>query len=187
MGADVTVMDINPAALVRLDELHAGRVKTRASNPLVLAEEIAAADLVIGATLTPGQLAPKLISRALLARMRPGSVLVDISVDQGGIAETSRPTSHSDPIYVEEGVVHYCVTNMPAAVARTATLALTQATLPYVLELADLGLRAALARDPALREGLQVYLGRVTHAGLAQDVQRPWTSYEQLAGMVSEV
>jgi alanine dehydrogenase len=148
---------------------------------------VAAADLVIGATLTPGKLAPKLISRALLARMRRGSVLVDISVDQGGIAETSRPTSHSQPTYVEEGVVHYCVPNMPAAVARTATLALTQATLSYVLELADLGLRTALARNSGLREGLQVYAGRVTHAGLAQDVQRPWTSYDQVAAMLTQV
>jgi len=187
MGADVTVVDVNTATLARLDELYDGRVKTCASSPLVLAEQVAAADLVIGATLTPGKLAPKLISRAQLARMRPGSVLVDISVDQGGIAETSRPTSHSDPLYVEEGVVHYCVPNMPAAVARTATLALTQATLPYVLELADLGLRAALARNEALRAGLQVYAGRVTHAGLAQDVQRPWTDYEQVAGMLTEV
>jgi alanine dehydrogenase len=123
----------------------------------------------------------------MLARMRPGSVLVDISVDQGGIAQTSRPTSHSDPIYVEEGVVQYCVPNMPAAVARTATLALTHATLPYVLELADLGMRGALERDAGLRAGLQVFAGHVTHEALAQDVQRPFTSYEQLAATMTEV
>jgi alanine dehydrogenase len=187
MGADVIVMDIHQAPLTRLDELYEGRIKTCTSSPLELAEQVAAADLVVGATLTPGKLAPKLISRALLARMRRGSVLVDISVDQGGIAESSHPTSHSQPIYVEEGVVHYCVPNMPAAVARTATLALTQATLSYVLELADLGLRTALSRDSGLREGLQVYAGRVTHAGLAQDAQRPWASYDQVAAMLTEV
>ena len=187
MGADVTVMDVNPATLTRLDELYDGRVKTCTPNPLALAEQVAAADLVIGATLTPGKLAPKLITRVMLARMRPGSVLVDISVDQGGIAETSRPTSHSHPIYVEEGVVHYCVPNMPAAVARTATLALTQVTLRYVLELADLGLRAALAHDSGLRSGLQVYAGRVTHADLAQDIDRPWTPYEEIAAMLTDV
>jgi alanine dehydrogenase len=113
--------------------------------------------------------------------MRPGSVLVDISIDQGGIAETSRPTSHTHPIYVEEGVVHYCVSNMPSAVARTATLALTQATLPYILELADLGLNDALARDAGLRPGLQVHSGQVTHQGLAEDVRRPFVSYDQIA------
>jgi alanine dehydrogenase len=187
IGADVTVMDVNTATLARLDELYAGRIKTCASTPLALAEQVAASGLVIGATLTPGKLAPKLITRAMLAGMRPGSVLVDISVDQGGIAETSRPTSHSNPIYIEEGVVHYCVPNMPSAVARTATLALTQATLPYVLAIADLKLRTALARDPGLQAGLQVYAGRVTHAGLAQDVQRPWTSYQQIAEMLAEV
>jgi alanine dehydrogenase len=187
MGADVTVMDISSVALARLDDFYDGRVKTCASNPLALTEQVAAADLVIGATLTPGKLAPKLISRAMLARMRPGSVLVDISVDQGGIAQTSRPTSHSDPIYVEEGVVHYCVPNMPAAVARTATLALTQVTLPYILELADLGLRTALARDVGLQAGLQVYVGHVTHEALAQDVRRPFMAYEQLAAMMTEV
>jgi alanine dehydrogenase len=187
MGADVMVMDIHQAPLAHIDELYDGRIKTCASSALELAAQAIAADLIIGATLTPGKLAPKLISRALLARMRPGSVLVDISVDQGGIAETSRPTSHSQPTYVEEGVVHYCVPNMPAAVARTATLALTQVTLPYVLALADVGLRAALARDDGLRAGLQVYAGKVTHAGLAQDLQRPFTAYEQIAAALAEI
>jgi alanine dehydrogenase len=187
MGAEVTVMDVNTAALTRLDDLYDGRVKTCASNALNLAEQVVASDLVIGATLTPGKLAPKLITRALLKRMRAGSVLVDISVDQGGIAETSRPTSHSHPVYVEENVVHYCVPNMPAAVARTATLALTQATVPYVVTLADLGLRNAFARDTGLQQGLQVYAGRVTHAGLAQDVKRPWTSYSEIAQLLTEI
>jgi alanine dehydrogenase len=117
--------------------------------------------------------------------MRPGSVFVDISIDQGGIAETSRPTSHSAPTYVEEGVIHYCVPNMPSAVARTATLALTQATIPYLVKLADRGL-AALAGDAGLRAGLQICAGNVTHAGLAQDVKRPYVPPEQaLAGLVA--
>jgi alanine dehydrogenase len=186
MGADVTIFDVSSAALAHVEEVFDGRVKTGYSQSLTLAEQVASADLVIGATLVPGKLAPKLISRAMLRRMRPGSVFVDISIDQGGIAETSRPTSHSDPIYVEEGVIHYCVPNMPSAVARTATLALTQATIAYVLKLADLGYKAALAADAGLRGGLQICAGHVTHAGLAQDVKRPYVPPEQaLAELVS--
>jgi alanine dehydrogenase len=116
--------------------------------------------------------------------MRRGSVLVDIAIDQGGIAETSRPTSHSHPTYVEEGVIHFCVPNMPSAVARTATLALTQATLPYVSELANLGFQAAMSRDASLRAGLQIFAGEVTHRGLAEDVKRPWKRYEDLASQL---
>jgi alanine dehydrogenase len=185
MGADVTVLDVNSIALAHLEEFYDGRVRTCYSQALAIAEQVAGADLVIGATLTPGKLAPRLITRALLRRMRPGSVFVDISIDQGGIAETSRPTSHSAPIYVEEGVIHYCVPNMPSAVARTATLALTQATIPYVVKLADRAL-AALAADAGLRGGLQICAGQVTHAGLAQDVKRQYVPPEQaLAGLVS--
>ncbi|HEU5283793.1 MAG TPA: alanine dehydrogenase [Burkholderiales bacterium] len=184
MGADVTVLDVNSNALAHLDELYGGRVKTCYSQGLAIAEQVAGADLLIGATLTPGKLAPRLITRELLRQMRPGSVFVDISIDQGGIAETSRPTSHSAPIYVEEGVTHYCVPNMPSAVARTATLALTQATIPYVVKLADRGL-AALAREAGLRDGLQICAGQVTHAGLAQDVKRQYVPPEQaVAGLV---
>jgi alanine dehydrogenase len=186
MGADVTILDVSAAALAHVEELFDGRVKTAYSQALTLAEQIVEADLVVGATLSPGKLAPKLITRSLLRRMRPGSVFVDISIDQGGIAETSRPTSHSDPIYVEEGVIHYCVPNMPSAVARTATLALTQATIPYVMKLADLGYQKALAQDPGLRNGLQICAGHVTHAGLAQDVKRPFVPPERaLAELVS--
>jgi len=182
VGADVTAFDVSTAALSHLEDLYQGRVRTCYSEPLGLADHVSAADLVIGATLTPGKLARKLLSRGLLARMRPGSVLVDIAIDQGGIAETSRPTSFSHPLYVEEGVVHYCVANMPSAVARTATLALTQATLPYVLRLADAGVNAALTQDPGLRAGLQVYSGQLTHRGLAEDLGRAWTPFEALAG-----
>jgi alanine dehydrogenase len=148
-----------------------------------VAEQVSESDLVIGALLVPGKLAPKLISRAMLKRMRRGSVLVDIAIDQGGIAETSRPTSHSQPIYVEEGVVHYCVPNMPSASARTATLALTQATHGYVLALADRGL-AALDADPGFAAGLQVFAGHVTHRGLAEDVKMPYVPYSELRARV---
>jgi alanine dehydrogenase len=148
-------------------------LKTLVSTPQSIEQEVTAADLVIGAVLRPGQLAPQLIKRAQLGSMRRGSVLVDVSIDQGGVSETSRPTSHSAPLYVEEGVVHYCVTNMPSAVARTATLALTQATLPFALALANLGLERAVADDPRLAPALQVHGGSVTHAGLAED-----TGYE---------
>lgn len=181
IGADVTVFDLNTNTLAHIEELYQGRVKTCYSDPLTLAQHVADADLVVGATLVPGKLAPKLISRELLRKMRPGSVLVDISIDQGGVAETSRPTTHSDPIYVEEGVVHYCVANMPSAVARTATLSLTQATLPYVLELADKGLNAALARNAGLKAGLQIHAGQLTHRALAEDIHRPWVTYEEIA------
>ena len=129
---------------------------------------------MIGAVLLPGKLSPKLIHRTDLEQMRPGSVVVDVGIDQGGIAETSLPTSHSNPLYVESGIVHYCAPNMPSAVARTATLALTQATLPYAVEIASHGLRAALAADAGLRDGLQVHAGHVTHRDLAADVGRPY-------------
>ena len=180
MGADVTVLDVDLERLAHLDEVYRGRVKTCFSEALAIAEQVAQADLAIGALLVPGKLAPRLISRKLLQRMRPGSVLVDIAIDQGGIAETSRPTSHSQPLFVEEGVVHYCVPNMPSACARTATLALTQATFPYVLKLADRGLDA-LSEDAGLADGLQVHAGQVTHRGLAEDVKRPFRSYAEVA------
>ncbi len=176
LGADVMVLDINPERLAQLDEIYRGRIKTCFSEPLSLAEHVAAADVVVSGVLIPGKLAPKLISRDLLRQMRPGSVLVDVAIDQGGIAETSRPTSHSDPIYVEEGVVHYCVANMPSAVARTATLALSHSTYPYMLALADKGM-AALDDEPGLAMGLQVHVGGVTHRGLAEDVNKPYTPY----------
>jgi alanine dehydrogenase len=186
MGADVTVLDVDLDRLAHLDEVYRGRVKTCFSEALAIAEQVAQADLAIGALLVPGKLAPRLISRKLLQRMRPGSVLVDIAIDQGGIAETSRPTSHSQPLFVEEGVVHYCVPNMPSACARTATLALTQATFPYVLKLADRGLDA-LSEDAGLVDGLQVHAGQVTHRGLAEDVKRPFRSYAEVAAGMRRV
>ena len=176
MGADVTVLDRNAERLRRLETVFGARLKTGISNPHSIEALVRDADLVIGAVLLPGKLSPKLIHRADLEQMRPGSVIVDVGIDQGGIAETSRPTSHSNPIYVESGIVHYCVPNMPSAVARTATLALTQATLPYALRLAAQGLRAAITADAGLRHGLQVHAGNVTHRDLAIDVGRPYVS-----------
>lgn len=169
MGADVTLLDRSAAKLARLEDHFGARLKTVISSGQSIPPLVRDADLVIGAVLLPGKLAPKLIAADDIKDMRPGSVIVDVAIDQGGICETSRLTSHSNPCYVEHGVVHCCVPNMPSAVARTATQALTQATLPYALALATKGLRAALADDAGLREGLQVHAGSVTHPGLAQD------------------
>lgn len=173
MGAQVTLFDRGTAKIEALDRIYRGRVATAVAEPLALERAIMDADLVIGAVLVPGKLSPKFIPRDLLKKMRPGSAIVDVGIDQGGIAATSRPTSHSAPLFVEEGIVHYCVPNMPSAVARTATLALTQATLPYALKLANLGLRPALEQDAGFMQGLQVHAGKVTHAGLAEDTRRP--------------
>lgn len=159
----------------RLDELQArfpGRLRVRISTPAAIAEEIVDADALIGAVLTPGQTSPVLITRAMLRTMKRGSVFIDIGIDQKGIAETSRPTSHSQPLFVEEGVLHYCVPNMPAAVAKSATQALAAVTLPYVLALAAHGVKGAAQRDARLAEGIQLHLGHVTHAHLARDTGR---------------
>ena len=178
MGADVTLIDRSATKLAHLDAMFSARLKTAISSAATIERLVADADLVIGAVLLPGKLAPKLIRRSHLRNMRSGSVIVDVAIDQGGICETSRPTSHTDPLYIEDGVVHYCVPNMPSAVARTATLALTQATLPLALEIASKGLTRAIADNPGLRDGVQTLNGRVTHAGLAQDTGRPYTSFE---------
>ena len=169
LGARVTLIDRRADKLARAETQFGARVETRFSSPDSIADSLAHADIVIGAAQIPGRYAPRLISLASLRRMPPGSVLVDVAIDQGGIAETSRPTTHSHPFFVAEGIVHYCVTNMPGAVARTATKALTHATLPYVQALATQGL-AALETDPGLKQGLHVHAGRITHAGLAQDL-----------------
>ncbi len=169
MGADVTLLDRSAAKLAHLEDIFGARLKTVISNSQSIPPLVRDADLVIGAVLLPGKLAPKLITADDVKHMRPGSVIVDVAIDQGGICETSRATSHSNPLYVEHGVVHCCVPNMPSAVARTATQALTQATLPYALTIAQKGLRAALMENGGLREGLQVHAGGVTHAGVAQD------------------
>ena len=172
MGADVTLLDRSAATLARLEEVFGARLKTVISSARSVSMQVRDADLVIGAVLLRGQRAPKLMTAEDVKHMRNGSVIVDVAIDQGGMCETSRPTSHSNPLYVVHGVVHCCVPNMPSAVARTATQALTQVTLPHALAIANRGLRAAITDDAGLREGLQVCAGHVTHAGLAQDTGR---------------
>jgi alanine dehydrogenase len=174
IGADVTLLDVSLPRLRQLEEIFGARLKTAVSEPDAIARHVAEADLVVGAVLVPGKHTPHLITRAMLKRMRPGSVFVDVGIDQGGCAETSRPTSHAEPTYVEEGVLHYCVPNMPGAVARTSTLALTQATLPYVVKLAGMGWKKACAEDAGLRAGLQIAKGQVTYEPLAEDIGRAW-------------
>ncbi|MDP3123549.1 MAG: alanine dehydrogenase, partial [Thiobacillus sp.] len=169
LGARVTLIDRMRDALARAEAQFGARVETRFSSPEAITDALAEADIVIGAAQIPGRHAPRLISRTALQRMPAGSVLVDVAIDQGGIAETSRPTTHSDPFFVAEGIVHYCVTNMPGAVAHTATQALTHATLPHVFALAQRGL-GALETDTGLKAGLHVHAGAITHAGLALDL-----------------
>jgi alanine dehydrogenase len=173
LGARVTVLNRGVQRLRELDALHGNRIATRSSNAAAIEEAVLGADLVIGAVLEPGAPAPRLVDRRTVARMRPGAVVVDVAIDQGGCFETSRPTSHSAPSYVHDGVLHYCVTNMPGAVARTSTLALSQATLPYVLELADQGWRRALEGNPHLRAGLNVREGEVTCRPVAEALGYP--------------
>src|SRR5216117_1018376 len=168
VGAHVSILDVDPPKLRYVHDILAGHVTTVMSNRANIEEEMAAADLTVGAVLIPGARAPRLISRALVAAMRPGAALVDLSIDQGGCAETSRPTTHADPTYRIDGVVHYAVTNMPGMVPHTATLALTNATLSYALALADHGFADALRRDPALARACNVLAGRVTHPGVAE-------------------
>ena len=162
MGANVTVTDRSVARLSYLDDIFMGRLTTQYSNAAATADLIRRADMVIGAVLIPGAAAPKLVSRDQLGTMQPGAVLVDVAIDQGGCFETSRPTTHQDPIYEVDGIVHYCVANMPGAVARTSTQALGNATLPFMLALADKGWRQAVLEDPHLRAGLSTHQGRLT-------------------------
>ena len=169
LGADVTLLDRDANRLRQFDELYAGRLKTRFSNAASIAECVTQADLVVGAAYVHGRRAPRLLSRDLIRAMPRGAVLVDVAIDQGGTSETARPTTHTAPYYVEEGVVHYCVANMPGAVSRTATQALAEATLPYLLGLAhDPG--AALEADPGFGAGLNVSGGKIAHPGLAADL-----------------
>jgi alanine dehydrogenase len=172
VSAYVSILDINPTRLRYVHDILSGHVTTVMSNQANIEEEVSSADLVISTILLPGARTPKLLSRTLFRSMKPGAAFVDISIDQGGSAETSRPTAHHDPIYREEGVVHYCVTNMPAIVPHTSTFALTNVTLSYALELADKGLHA-LHENPALRRGLNTYKGQVTHTGVAATFNLP--------------
>jgi alanine dehydrogenase len=173
MGANVTVVDRNPEALRRVTAQFGPQVRTAFSTRDVVETLCRRSDLVIGAVLIPGAAAPKLITAETVKAMKPGSVIVDIAIDQGGSSETSRPTTHSQPTYTVDDVVHYCVTNMPGAVARTSTFALNNVTLPFVLALADAGLRRALAEDPHFRNGLNVHDGQVTHKAVANALKLP--------------
>ncbi|QTX04018.1 alanine dehydrogenase [Agromyces archimandritae] len=167
MGADVTVIDISLPRLRELDARYGGRIRTLASSPYEIARQLRDADLVIGAVLVPGAAAPKVVTDEMVAAMRPGAVLVDIAVDQGGCFEGTRPTTHAEPTFRVHDAVYYCVANMPGAVPVTSTPALTNATLPYVLKIADAGWREALAADPALAKGLNASGGRIANAGVA--------------------
>jgi len=173
LGADVTIIDRSLPRLRALDVQFHGSVKTLFSTAHAIEDAVLDADLVIGSVLVPGAAAPKLVSEAMIQRMRPGSVVVDIAIDQGGCFATSRPTTHADPVYVAHGVTHYCVTNMPGAVARTSAQALNNATLPYVRALADHGWQKALAADAGLKGGLNVLEGRIVHPAVARDLGLP--------------
>ena len=178
MGADVVILDRSMARLTELDTLYGPRLKTVFATAEAVDSHLGDADLVIGAVLVPGAAAPKLIHRGQLGRMKPGSVLVDVAIDQGGCFETSRPTTHAEPTYVVDGIVHYCVANMPGGVARTSTLALTNATLPYVLTLAEKGWRRAALDDPHLAAGITVHAGSIAHQAVANALGRPYVPIE---------
>ncbi|HEY7929582.1 MAG TPA: alanine dehydrogenase [Steroidobacteraceae bacterium] len=173
MRADVSAIDRSLAQLRRIDAQFHGSVRTLYSTAEAIEQAVAEADVLIGAVLVPGAAAPRLVSEAMIARMRPGSVVVDIAIDQGGCFETSRPTTHAAPIYTVHGVIHYCVTNMPGAVPRTSTFALNHATLPFVLSLANLGWEGAVREMPGLAGGLNVVHGRVVHAAVARSLNLP--------------
>ncbi len=180
MGADVTIFDRSLPRLAVLDELYGPHLKTAYSTAEAVEEAVFNADLVIGAVLVPGAAAPKLVTRAMLGHMRKGAVLVDVAIDQGGCFETSHATTHSDPTYIVDGIVHYCVANMPGAVPRTSTFALTQATIPYALQLANKGWRQALADNVHLRAGLNVAEGHITYQAVAEALGTALVSAEQV-------
>lgn len=176
IGAQVSILDVNPSRLGYVRDIMQGHVTTVMSNRANIEEEVSKADLVIGAVLIPGAKAPKLISEEMVQKMKPGAAIVDVAVDQGGMCETTRPTTHDEPTYSVHDVVHYCVANMPGAVPRTSTYALTNSTLSYALDIADRGLLRAMSRSRALQKGLNVYLGAVTHPGVAEAFGLPLES-----------
>jgi alanine dehydrogenase len=175
LGADVTILVRSIPRLRLLDDLFNGRVHTRYSTVDAIERQVAAADLVVGGVLVAGAAAPKLVTRAMVAKMQPGSVVVDVAIDQGGCFETSHPTTHAEPTYVVDGVVHYCVANMPGGVPRTSTFALNNATLPFVVAIADKGWKRALAEDAHLQQGLNVAFGKVTCRPVADALGYAWT------------
>jgi len=174
LGAHVTIIDRNLERLRHLDDIYSSQIVTLASNLYTVRESLRHADLVVGAVLIPGASAPKLVRRDMLGPMKKGSVMVDVAIDQGGCFETSRPTTHTDPTYVIDEVIHYCVTNMPAAVPHTSTFALNNATFPYLLQLANHGLERAVTNNQALREGVNTYQGHITYQAVAESQSRPW-------------
>jgi alanine dehydrogenase len=180
LGAKVTLIDLNLNRLRELDDIFNGRLYTLASNSYNIQRAACEADLLIGGVLIPGAAAPKLVTAEMVSKMKHGAVIVDVAIDQGGCIETARPTTHSDPSYIVDGVVHYCVTNMPAAVPNTSTLALTNATFPYVLKLAALGARTAIREDVGIAEGVNTYNGVLTYEAVAQSQAREWTPVGKL-------
>ena len=183
LGANVTILDRDPEVLEKVGTHFEARASTRFSNAANLLDAVSSADLVIGAVLIPGAAAPKLVTRNMLKRMQKGSVLVDVAIDQGGCFETSRATTHADPTYVVEDVVHYCVANMPGAVARTSTYALNNVTLPHALRIAKLGWKEALKADPHLAEGLNVHEGKVTYEAVATELGHEYRSAAEVLGI----
>ena len=180
MGARVTVLDKSVAKMQYMDDVFGGRVATLMSNPVNIAHAVARADLLVGAVLVPGAAAPKLVTRAMISTMKKGAVVVDVAVDQGGCIETTHVTTHSNPTFEVDGVVHYCVANMPGAVPRTSTFALTNVTLPYLVLMANRGLAAAIRQDPSLAPGVNTYAGQLTCAPVAEAQGRPVTALGQL-------
>ncbi len=174
MGADVTIIDRNLNRLRQIDDIYNGHVMTLASNALTIEKAVRNADLVVGAVLVPGASAPRLVRHDMIRKMKKGAVVVDVAIDQGGCFETSRPTTHSDPVYFVDGVLHYCVSNMPAAVPNTSTLGLTNATLPYLLALANKGLEQACRESAAIREGVNTWRGQVVYRAVAESQGRAW-------------
>ncbi|WP_068071056.1 alanine dehydrogenase [Novosphingobium lentum] len=182
LGADTTILDRDPEVLEKLGIHFESRAKTRFSNRANIQQMLCEADLVIGAVLVPGAAAPKLVTREMLGCMKPGAVLVDVAIDQGGCFETSHATTHADPTYVVDGVVHYCVANMPGAVARTSTYALNNVTLPHALRIADLGWKAALKANPHLADGLNVSGGKVTYQAVASELAYDYVPVANVLG-----
>jgi alanine dehydrogenase len=178
LGAHVTVMDVNLKTLAYLDDIYEGRITTQYSDPLAIAQAVAEADLVIGAVLIAGARAPRLVTSEMIKSMEPGSVIVDVSIDQGGCIETAKPTTHDKPTYVVHDVIHYGVANMPGAVPRTSTYALTNATIPFVTKLADKGLEAAVAAEPWMVSGINTYKGTVPHPAVAEGLEVKYTPFQ---------
>lgn len=181
LGAHVTIIDRNLNRLRELDDIFNNSIVTLASNDWTIRESTRQADLIVGGVLIPGASAPRLVRRDMLRDMRKGSVVVDVAIDQGGCFETSHATTHTDPIYFEEGVLHYCVSNMPAAVPNTSTLALTNATFPYALQIANLGFAAAVERSEPIRQGVNTYRGHITYKAVAESQNRPFTELKAIA------